>query len=375
VRSASPIERSGGHARDRFRHNDVSADAAAASGSLMGRNGKRGGVLLALALVAVAGAMWLYRDYRAFTTMPLHPLAAATTIDVPLGTSLPGVLRILDEHGIRTGNAWYWRVLARELGAARRLHAGEYALTPGLTPATLLQRMAAGEVVQHRFTIVEGWTFRQLRMALAQDDGLQHTLAATDDKDIMARLSQPGARPEGWFLPETYSYVKGMSDFDILRRANQAMRALLDTLWAGHPADFALDSPYQLLTLASIVEKETARADERPLIAAVFLHRLRIGMRLQTDPTVIYGLGASYDGNIRRRDLDTDTPYNTYTRAGLPPTPIALPGKAALRAVMHPAATDALYFVARGDGSHEFSATLELHNKAVARYQLRQSNR
>ena len=328
----------------------------------MGGNRKRSSLLLAALLVAVAaaGALWLYRDYRRFVEQPLAPLAVATTIDVPFGTSLPGVLRILEQHGIRAGNSWYWRALARELGTARRLHAGEYALTPGLTPTALLQKMAAGTVVQHRFTIVEGWTFRQLRLALAQDSGLRHTLAAADDKDIMRRLGQPGALPEGWFLPETYSYVKGMSDFDILQRANESMHRLLDALWARHPDDFVLDSRRtRLLILASIVEKETARADERAADRRVFLHRLRIGMRLQTDPTVIYGLGASYDGNLRRRDLDTDTPYNTYTRAGLPPTPIALPGKAALQAAMHPAATDALYFVARGDGSHEFSATLE----------------
>jgi uncharacterized YceG family protein len=240
---------------------------------------------------------------------------------------------LVEQRGIRIGNSMYWRLLARELGVAGKLHAGEYALTPGLTPAELLRKMAAGDVVQHHFTIVEGWTFKQLRLALAQDVGLQQALAAVDDKEIMVRLGAPGALAEGWFLPETYSYVKGMSDLDVLRRANDAMRKLLDTLWGGHPSDFVLDSPYQLLTLASIVEKETARPEERPLIASVFLHRLRLGMRLQTDPAVIYGLGAQYDGRIHRRDLDADTPYNTYTRAGLPPTPIAMPGKAALEAV------------------------------------------
>jgi UPF0755 protein len=264
-------------------------------------------------------------------------------------------------------------VCGARLGVAGKLHAGEYALTPGMTPTELLRKMAAGDVVQHHFTIVEGWTFKQLRVALAQEAGLQQTLAAVDDREIMSRLGAAGALAEGWFLPETYSYVKGMSDLDALRRAHEAMRKLLDTLWGGHPSDFVLDSPYQLLTLASIVEKETARPDERPLIAGVFLHRLRLGMRLQTDPSVIYGLGAQYDGRIHRRDLDADTPYNTYTQAGLPPTPIALPGKAALEAVMHPAATDALYFVARGDGSHEFSTTLDAHNQAVARYQLHQN--
>jgi UPF0755 protein len=326
------------------------------------------GFLILLVLVA-AVAGWFYRDYRLFSNSPLAPLPEATTMDVPIGTHLPGVLRLIEQRGIRIGYSMYWRLLARELGVAGKLHAGEYALTPGLTPAELLRKMAAGDVVQHHFTIVEGWTFKQLRLALAQDAALQQTLTAVDDKDIMARLGAPGALAEGWFLPETYNYVKGMSDLDVLHRANDAMHKLLDALWGGHPSDFVLDSPYQLLTLASIVEKETARPEERPLIANVFLHRLRIGMRLQTDPTVIYGLGAQYDGRIHRRDLDTDTPYNTYTRDGLPPTPIALPGKAALEAVMHPAATDALYFVARGDGTHEFSATLDAHNQAVARYQ------
>jgi len=337
---------------------------------------RRSGARAALAIVLlaiVAAAAWLYHDYRSFSASALTPPAATTTIDVPVGTSLAGVVRVLDQAGVATGNPWYWRALGRELDVAGRLHAGEYALTPGLTPAELLRKMAAGDVVQHRFTIVEGWTFRQLRVALAGDAGLQQTLAAIDDKEVMSRIGAPGAPPEGWFLPETYSYVKGTSDLELLRRAHEAMQKLVDALWSEHPGDFPLDSPYQLLTLASIVEKETAQVAERPQIAAVFLHRLRIGMRLQTDPAVIYGLGAQYDGRIHRRDLDADTPYNTYTRAGLPPTPIALPGKAALTAVIHPAQTDALYFVARGDGTHEFSPTLEAHNQAVARYQLHQN--
>ena len=330
----------------------------------------RARLAMVVLLLLIAGtALYFYRDYRHFADAPL-PIAEATAIDVPLGTPVTGVVRILAQNGIATGNSWYWRVLARQLGVAGRLHAGEYALAPGLTPTGLLQKMAAGDVVQHHFTIVEGWTFRQLRLALAQDAGLQQTLAAVDDAEIMRRLQSGGAPAEGWFLPETYSYVKGTNDIDVLRRAHEAMSKLLDSLWATRPSDFVLDSPYQMLTLASIVEKETARVEERPQIAGVFLHRLKLGMRLQTDPTVIYGLGARYDGNLRRRDLDTDTPYNTYTRDGLPPTPIALPGKAALEAVMHPAPTDALYFVARGDGSHEFSATLDAHNRAVTRYQL-----
>lgn len=330
----------------------------------------------ALSLLAVlfglAGgiAAYFYADYRSFADAPLTPLAADTAIDVPLGTPLPGVLHLLEAAGIRTGQALHWRILAREMGVAGRLHAGEYALAPGITPRALLAKMAAGEVIQHHFTIVEGWTFAQLRAALAQDTALLPTLAAITDADLMRRLGAADMLPEGWFLPETYSYVKGMSDVDILRRAHEAMHKALDRLWSTRDPDLPLESAYQALILASIVEKETARVEERPQIAGVFLHRLKLGMKLQTDPSVIYGLGSSYDGNIHRRDLDADTPFNTYTRTGLTPTPIALPGVAALTAVMHPAATDALYFVARGDGSHEFSPTLEAHNRAVAKYQL-----
>ncbi len=330
-------------------------------------------VVFALLLGIAAGvAAYFYSEYRHFADAPLAPLDAATSIDVPMGTNLPGVLRVLEADGIHVGQNLYWRALAREMGIAGRLHAGEYALAPGMTPRALLAKMAAGDVVQHHFTIVEGWTFAQTRVALAHDADLGQTLATTDDAGVMRELGAADALPEGWFLPETYSYVRGMSDLDVLRRAYEAMHKALDKLWAARAPGLPLDSPYQALILASIVEKETARVDERPLIAGVFLHRLKIGMKLQTDPSVIYGLGPSYDGNLHHRDLEADTPFNTYTRTGLTPTPIALPGLAALTAVTHPAATDALYFVARGDGSHEFSATLEAHNRAVAKYQLHQ---
>ena len=325
---------------------------------------------MVLLLLLAGAAAYFYADYTRFADAPLAPLPAPLTIDVPLGSALPGILHELERQGVRTGTPLYWRALARQTGVAGKLHAGEYALTPGLTPRTLLAKMAAGDVIQHHFTIVEGWTFAQLREALAHDAGLKQTLAGVDDAALMRELGAGGALPEGWFLPETYSFVKGMSDMDILRRAHEAMRKTLDKQWPARDAAVALETPYQALILASIVERETGRADERPRIAGVFLHRLKIGMRLQTDPSVIYGLGAAFDGNLRKRDLDADTPFNTYTRAGLPPTPIALPGAAALAAVLHPAATDALYFVARGDGSHEFSATLEAHNAAVAKYQL-----
>ena len=324
--------------------------------------------VVALAIFIVAG-VFAWRDYSQFAEMPLT-LPAATTIDVPMGTQLPGILRELEHQGAGTGQALYWRLLARQMGVAGKLHAGEYALDVGITPRALLAKMAAGEVIQHHFTIVEGWTFAQLRDALAHVAGLKQTLGKSDDASIMRTLGTTDTPAEGQFLPETYNYVKGMDDVDILRRAHKALVDALDKQWNSRAADLPLQSAYQALILASIVEKETARVDERPMIAGLFLHRLKIGMRLQTDPTVIYGLGAAFDGNLRRADLDTDTPFNTYTREGLPPTPIALPGAAALSAVLHPAVTDALYFVARGDGSHEFSPTLEAHNRAVAKYQL-----
>ncbi|MGH8123109.1 MAG: endolytic transglycosylase MltG [Rudaea sp.] len=347
-------------------------------------------VVALLLLGALAFTGYLYTEYRDFADMPIPGIAEKTQIDVPLGAPLTGVVALMRQQGINPGPSLYWRILARQLGVAGHLHAGEYALEVGLTPRALLRKMAAGEVIQHKFTIVEGWTFHQLRGALDDEWFVHRTLdvqldmseprSILRDEEVMRRLGEPNVSPEGLFLPETYSYVKGMSDLDIMRRAREAMKKTLDKLWAERSPDTPLKSPYEALILASIVEKETARADERPKIARVFLSRLKLGMKLQTDPTVIFGKYYVNHGNIQlidlhglklnRSDLETDTPYNTYTRYGLPPTPIALPGQAALAAVIHPAETDALYFVARGDGTHEFSATLEAHNRAVAKYQL-----
>ena len=339
------------------------------------RKAQRGGalvrtVLVLLVLGAFAAGLLVWLDYHRFTDAPLTIERADATFDVARGASYRDIVRQLHEAGITRDTTWYWRALGRELGVEGKLHAGEYALTQGLTPRQLLVKMAAGEVLQHQFTIVDGWTFKQLRLALAADAGLVQTLPGIADGDIAQRFQIEGGNPEGWFLPETYAWVKGESDFDVLTRAHGAMQKTLDRLWAAREPDPRLETPYQALILASIVEKETGRPDERPLIAGVFMRRLKFGMRLQTDPTVIYGMGESYRGNIRREDLDTDTPYNTYTRDGLPPTPIALPGTAALEATLHPAPGDALYFVARGDGSHEFTATLDEHNRAVQKYQL-----
>lgn len=339
---------------------------------------QRGGAVLrmflALVLIALVGggaAAWI--DYQHYTSAALPVAGDAATVDVPRGANYLQIVAELRRAGVVEGGfrtMVYWRALGRELGVAGRLHAGEYALPRGVTPRELLRRMAAGDVVQHRFTIVDGWTFRQLRLALANEAGLQQTLPGSSDEDIARRLDIADGKPEGWFLPETYSFVKGESDFDVLQRAHAAMKKTLDQLWPQRSADARLDTPYQALILASIVERETAQPAERAQIAGVFVRRLKFGMRLQTDPTVIYGMGENYAGNIRRSDLETDTPYNTYTRDGLPPTPIALPGSVALQAALHPAPGDALYFVARGDGSHEFSPTLEAHNRAVQKYQL-----
>jgi UPF0755 protein len=342
-----------------------------------GHSTQRGGVLLRIVLLLLLGligvgvAAWF--DYQRFSNASLPIAGNDATIDVARGSSYPQIVADLRRadiagHGLRDGI--YWRTLGRELGVAGRLHAGEYALPPGITPRELLRKMAAGEVVQHRFTIVDGWTFKQLRLALANEAGLQQTLPGATDEDIAHRVGIDDGKAEGWFLPETYAWIKGESDFDVLKRAHDAMRKTLDKLWPARASDVKVDTPYQTLILASIIERETAQPAERAQIAGVFTRRLKFGMRLQTDPTVIYGMGDSYAGNIRRVDLETDTPYNTYTRDGLPPTPIALPGAVAVEAALHPAPGDALYFVARGDGSHEFSPTLDAHNRAVQKYQL-----
>jgi UPF0755 protein len=261
-------------------------------------------------------------------------------------------------------------LLAHLTGRARDLKVGEYRFRPGMSALAILEQVAAGRVVEYPIVLVEGWSFRQLRQALADAPKLGQTLAGLSTREIMTRLGRPDEHPEGRFFPDTYSYTAGHTDLMVLRRAYERMQQRLKEEWEARAPNLPLRDAYEALILASIVEKETGRADERPLIAAVFINRLRRNMRLQTDPTVIYGLGERFDGNLRLADLRTDGPYNTYTRAGLPPTPIAMPGAAALHATLHPAETRALYFVSRGDGGHVFSETLAEHNQAVIRYQL-----
>lgn len=343
--------------------------------------GKRGCLLAVLMLlltlagiVAGVGGWFYYRQVQ-FADVRLAP--SEESVVIASGDGFNAVLGKLRGAGIVEGKNYQWQLLARELDAAGKLKVGEYALDDTLTPRELLLRMRQGRVLQHRVTIVEGWNIRQLRAALQRAEPLLHETDALDDAELMRRLGFPDQHPEGRFLPETYVYQRGDSDLDVLKRAHAAMEKELAAAWAARSDDLPLASPYEMLILASIIEKETGLAAERPQIAGVFARRLKQGMRLQTDPTVIYGIGSAYDGNIRKVHLTTDTPYNTYTRAGLPPTPIAMPGKDALLAAARPAAGDALYFVAVGDGSgaHVFSATYAEHNAAVARYlrQLREN--
>lgn len=326
-----------------------------------------------LGLVIAAGVGYAeWQAYQRFIDAPLAIGDAERVFEVRRGDSFRHVLRRLRRSGIEEGRDVYWEALAWQLGVMTRLQVGEYALGHGLTPRRLLQKLEQGRVIQHRFTIIEGWTVRDLRRALAEQPVLVQSLAGLSDAEMMRSLGREGVHPEGRFLPETYLFTRGLSDLDLLRRALLAMDRALDLAWSEREPGLPLTSPEEMLILASIIEKETGRADERREIAGVFVRRMRIGMRLQTDPTVIYGLGEAFQGNLTRAHLQADTPWNTYTRAGLPPTPIALPGLAALRAAVSPLPGDTLYFVSRGDGSHQFSRTLSEHNAAVRRYQLRQ---
>jgi UPF0755 protein len=316
-------------------------------------------VLLVIALVIA--------DFYMFLKQPVLMAGKSAIYDIKPGASFRHIAKELERRNLLTRYG-YWLVLARLQGKAKSIKAGEYRLQGPLTPQQLLDRLVTGKTHQFSLTIVEGWTFGQVMNALTCHPEIDQTVDKSDD--VMALLGKPGQHPEGWFFPDTYHFPRGTTDLEFLRRSHETMKARLHALWAARDAGLPLKTAYEALILASIVEKETAAPEERPLIAAVLLSRLEKGMRLQTDPTIVYGLGDSYDGDIRYRDLRLDTPYNTYTRKGLPPTPIAMPSGAALEAVVHPAESDALYFVAKKDGSHHFSTTYEEHHKAVIEYQL-----
>ncbi|MCX7290547.1 endolytic transglycosylase MltG [Janthinobacterium sp.] len=262
-----------------------------------------------------------------------------------------------------------FNLLARIEGKTSKIKAGSYELKPGTTPQRLITQLARGEFAQESLTIIEGWTFKQMRQAMANHPGLKHDTAGLSDKELMAKISPEFVLPEGLFFPDTYLFAKGASEMQIFKQAHTAMIGRLSEAWFKRDPALPYKNPYEALIMASIVEKETGQKSERAMIAGVFVNRLKTGMLLQTDPTVIYGMGDSYQGKIRKRDLEADTPYNTYTRGGLPPTPIALAGAQSLTAALAPARTQALYFVARGDGTSQFSANLPDHNRAVNQYQ------
>ena len=317
-------------------------------------------IILAVLALGAGAAWWLHA--------PLGMDKDTVDLSIEPGTSPRGVARAVADAGVqvdpRVLYAWF-----RVSGQDRQIRAGSYELDRGTTPRSLLQKLVRGDEALRSVTLVEGWNFRQMRAALAASEQLKPDTAGLSNEAIMVALGRPGVHPEGRFFPDSYTYAKGSSDLAVMRRAMQAMDKKLDAAWSQRQADTPHKSADEALILASIIEKETGRASDRPLVAGVFTNRMRIGMPLQTDPTVIYGMGDAFDGNLRKRDLQTDTPWNTYTRGGLPPTPIAMPGKAALLAAVQPGQTRALYFVAKGDGTSHFSPSLEEHNRAVNQYQ------
>lgn len=325
-------------------------------------------LLVLLIVLALSAAALVYTRFQRFSYAPVTLPQDPYIFTVSAGMSLAQLANRLHEQGVIEHPRFFIQ-LGRRLKAARHLKVGEYTLTSDLTPRTLLALMTEGKVLQYSLTLVEGQTFAEMLARIQSHPSLQHTLAGQDAQAIMEKLGHPGEHPEGRFLADTYHFPRDTSDLEFLQRAWTAMENYLHEAWQGRDRDLPLATPYEALILASIVEKETALAEERAQIAGVFVRRLKKGMKLQTDPTVIYGMGARFDGNLRRADLARDTPYNTYTRSGLPPTPIAMPGRVAIDAVMHPADGDSLYFVARGGGSHYFSSTLAEHNRAVDKFQ------
>jgi len=319
-------------------------------------------LLAALAALALgAGGLW-------WVHQPLRLPAPSVDLPVEPGTTPRGIAQAVADAGVdvQPQLLYLWFRLS---GQDRQMRAGSYELERGVTPKVLLNILVRGEEATRSLVLVEGWNIRQVRAALGKAEQLKPESVGLTDEALMARLGKPGLHPEGRFFPDTYTYSKGSTDIALLQRAMRAMDKKLEAAWAARAADLPIKSADEALILASIVEKETGKANDRAEIAAVFTNRLRIGMPLQTDPTVIYGLGKSFDGNLRKKDLQTDTPWNTYTRGGLPPTPIAMPGKAALLAAVQPASSKSLYFVSRGDGTSQFSSSLDDHNRAVNRYQ------
>jgi UPF0755 protein len=320
-------------------------------------------LFLALAVFGTAAGWLIY-----YADTPLQLPRTPLEFSLKHGSSLRSSAKQLTEIGV-LDDPWSFIVMARVLGKAGEIKAGNYEFTNNLTPYRLLTKLTKGDVTMKEIAFIEGWTFNQLRKALDDYPGIRHDSANLSDEEILKRIGATENSAEGLFFPDTYFFNDGMSDLTILKRAYRTMESNLATVWETRAKDLPFSDTHQALILASIVEKETAQATERRMVAAVLINRLRLGMKLQADPTVIYGLGDKFDGNLRKRDLTADTIYNTYTREGLPPTPIALPGLASIQATLNPADTKALYFVSKGDGTSYFSDSLEAHNRAVAKYQ------
>ncbi|WP_020395739.1 endolytic transglycosylase MltG [Thiolinea disciformis] len=334
-------------------------------------------VLLALLVVVLGAAAYAYYQFEQFGKQPIPLLIGQTKIfEVKPGSNVRQVARDLQSQGLMPDESllpsdWLFLAQARKTNLASKIKAGAYELEGGMTPIDVLKKIVSGKTIQYKVTLIEGRTFKEFKQVLRNNEQLEQTLSDADYTDIMAKLgADAGTFPEGWFMPDTYNFPKGSKDIEVLKRSYQAMKDYLAEEWPKRTPHPLIRTPYDALILASIVEKESGKPEERPLVAQVFLNRLEKNMRLQTDPTVIYGLGDAYNGNITKADLQRDTPYNSYTRSGLPPTPIAMPSKISLNAVLHPQSTDALYFVAKGDGSntHNFSSTYEQHRKAVSQY-------
>ena len=323
---------------------------------------------LTLFLLAAFVALGLGAAGLWWVNQPLKLAAPNVDLSVEPGTTPRGIAQAVADSGVDVPPQLLY-LWFRFSGQDRQMRAGSYELERGITPRTLLNVLVRGEEATRSLVLVEGWNFRQVRAALAKAEQLKPDTVGQTDEEVMTRLGRPGLHPEGRFFPDTYTYSKGSTDFALLQRAMRAMDKKLEAAWAARAADLPLKTPDEALILASIVEKETGKAQDRSEISAVFVNRLRIGMPLQTDPSVIYGMGTRFDGNLRKKDLQTDSPWNTYLRNGLPPTPIAMPGKAALLAAVQPAQSKSLYFVSRGDGTSQFSNSLDEHNRAVNRYQ------
>ena len=320
--------------------------------------------LVVLAVAAAAGyGAW-------YVGSPVTVRSYPVEIEIPRGAGFRAAMEQLEKSGVSMRRHEF-ELLARALGKVRNIKAGSYEIAQPVTPLQLLEKLTRGDVTQAEVRLIEGWTFAQFRAALDASPDLRHDTKGMDDAQILARLRATETHPEGLFFPDTYLFGKGSSDLAVLRRSYRTMARHLKEEWEARDASAPYRSPYEALIMASIIEKETGQAGERDLIGGVLVNRLRIGMRLQVDPTIIYGLGNTFDGNLKRNHLFEDGPYNTYTRAGLPPTPIAMPGLASVRSAMRPGKTDAMYYVSRNDGSSHFSRTLEEHNRAVAKFQLR----